>query len=132
MKIPKVSIIEAKLQKDYPLVGSKIDIYYWTDVEWLRVGHEHRIPTKFDFEREYKKLPISLSYSNAVALEANLDSVYEIMNIRNPMETEGKQKWITKNLQPHPHTSMSTGDIVKARGEYWIVMPIGWKKLEFR
>lgn len=131
--VKKEKIIKIKLQEDYLLVGPrKIYVYYWKDARWLQIGHGKKMPTENDMEMEYKKLPISISYENHVTLNDNLNNVYEKMNLRSPMETPENKKWITKNLQPHPHISMSTGDIVRVRDEYWIVMPVGWKKLEFR
>lgn len=124
---------EKLIEDDYPLVGSKIDVYYWKNNKWLFIGYDVKhLPTETEFKRDYKKLPISLSFNNMITIGANLNNVYEILNIKNPMETQKNQEWIRKNLQPHPHTSMSVGDIVKIRGEYWMVMSVGWKKLKWK
>lgn len=115
-----------------------MEIYYWKNIEWMtnvqfadnkKLG---RYPTKNDFKKDWKKLPISIPYYKRMSLNENLNNTFKILNtIGNPMETPENQRWIRKNLHPHPHTSMSVGDIVKINKKYYIVLGIGWKKMKW-
>ena len=114
-----------------------MEIYYWKNTKWLEAvsfaddKELGRYPTKAEFKRDWKKLPISIPYYKMLSLDENLSSVFEIMNTRNPMGTPEKQRWIRKNLQPHPHTSMSVGDVVKVNKKYYLVLDVGWKKMRW-
>lgn len=114
-----------------------MDIYYWKDSKWM-IGTQYagevkgeRYPRKSDFKKDYKKLPTTIPYDRSNDLDGNLSNVFEIMNIRNPMETAQKQYWIKKNLQPNPHTSMSVGDVIKVGKNYYLTLGIGWKKMRW-
>ena len=115
----------------------KMDIYYWKDRKWMIDTHYTgevkgvRYPRKSDFKKDYKKLPITIPYDKSNNIDENLEKVFEIMNIRNPMETKQKQDWIRKNLQPNPHTSLSVGDVVKVGKNYYLAIGIGWKKMRW-
>lgn len=114
-----------------------MDIYYWKDTKWM-LGTQYagsvkgeRYPRKSDFLKDYKKLPITIPYDRSNDIDGNLANVFDIMNIRNPMESKINQDWIRKNLQPNPHTSMSVGDVVKVGKNYYLTLSIGWKKMRW-
>ena len=113
-----------------------MDIYYWKENRWLSYGHDFPdsppTPRKVHLEKEFKKLPITIPYDRSKSVEENLELCFEVLNgpvEPNPLGHSIYQKWIRENLRPHPHTSMSVGDIVHV-GEHWyIVGGIGFDKL---
>jgi hypothetical protein len=40
------------------------------------------------------------------------------------------QAEVARKLQPHPHTSMSVGDVVAIDGNFYLCLPNGWEELE--
>lgn len=117
----------------------KMEVYYWKDIDWLtkssHVGEVEgcRYPTKTEFKKDYKKIPITFPYNGNLEYEVNFDRVYSKLNQgQNPLSTTEMQNWIRTNLKPHPHTSMSIGDIIKVGDKYWITVNIGWDKLDWR
>ena len=112
-----------------------MQIYYWKNSKWLLVEH-NGLPAKDDFEKDYVKLPITIPYDKTIDAESNLGIAFGILNdayqyTPNPMSQPIHQQWIRDNLKPHPHTSMSVGDIIKIEDEYWIAKGVGWEKLKW-
>jgi len=108
-----------------------MEIYYWTNTKYL--GSDTP-PTKSQFKKDYKKLPISIPFQRGNSKMHNLEIAFEVLNgpnEPNPMGHSIYQKWIGENLKPHPHTSMSSGDIIQIGEEYWYVKPFGWKKIKW-
>ena len=112
----------------------KMQVYYWKDSEWLvKASHAGgvegcRYPTKAEFKKDYKRIPVSFPFNNNLSLEHNFGKVYSKLNSgNNPLGTPEMQNWIKTNLKPRPHTSMSVGDIIELEGKYWITLMDGWE-----
>jgi hypothetical protein len=104
-------------------------VWYWTNTRYLTHG---LVPTEADFKRDYRVLPIFNLVVPGTGKTA-LDLIFERYNAdENPMGTRDMQAWIGNNLQPHPHTSMSPGDIVELEGELWLCNAMGWGKLPYK
>jgi len=108
-----------------------IEVYFWKVYKYILIGYRCRegeqldIPDKINFKNDYKKLPIKISDN------LSLGDIFDLFNSdNNPLVSPANQRWIGKNLQPHPHTSMSVGDIVKKGSKYFIAMPTGWKEVK--
>jgi len=116
----------------------KMEVYYWKNIDWLTkssyVGEVTgcRYPTKTEFKKDYKKIPITFPFNDKLGDEVNFGRVYSRLNQgNNPLATLEMQRWIRSNLNPHPHTSMSIGDVIKVGDKYWITINIGWDKLNW-
>ena len=115
-----------------------MNIYYWKNIKWLtNVNFSDDkslgcLPKKSDFKKDWVKLPIKITYDKSDNIDGNLAIVFDKLNLPgNPMETHEKQEWIRKNLFPHPHTSMSVGDVVQIGNKYYLALSIGWKKMRW-
>lgn len=122
----------------------KMQVYYWKDNKWLvktthaafvvlqssDVVKDCRYPTKAEFKKDYKKIPISFPFNKNLSQEHNFGKVYNKLNSdNNPLGTPEMQQWLRKNKLKH--TSMSVGDIIELEGKYWITLMIGWEKLSW-
>jgi hypothetical protein len=88
-------------------------------------------PTQDDFDRHYRELPKFNVVLRGQTDRQVLSEIFEIYNNPdyNPLSSPEMQKWIGNHLQPTPHTSMSSGDIVEVNGVLWFCRPVGWHKL---
>ena len=111
--------------------ADSMHIYYWKKAQWLLdVDSENRLPTVEDVQRDYQELPISLPSNPKKSVKWNLESAFETMNLENnPMGDAQSQHWIRVWLQPEPHTSMSVGDVIKFKGRFYVVLPMGFSEL---
>jgi hypothetical protein len=108
-------------------------IFYWKESKWMSFEYgQNSRPTLEDFKRDYVQLPVT----NIVTTgdwQAQAGELFDRYNRDdNPMSTPDMQGWIVNNLQPHPHTSMSTGDIVEIDGDLYIVKGYGWELLPYK
>ena len=109
-------------------------VFYWKDIKWINSGMaDEALPTKDDFDKDWEEMPIVVEYNASKSVDGNLANVFSILNRDdNPLSTKENQDWIRNNLKSHPHTSMSVGDIVQLdKGEYYMVMNMGWQKIIF-
>jgi len=111
---------------------SYLEIYYWKNGEWMTWAMLGTYPTRMQFQKDYVKTPVSFDYMEHRDIDANLEEVFVKMNLSdNPMLLKENQQWIKENLKPDAHTSLSTGDIVHHRGEYYICADVGFKRLSW-
>jgi hypothetical protein len=124
---------KARLTTKKYLVGRsngevEVSVYYWRDVKYMNGD----IPESKDvFENDYIKLPMSLGelWSEGAGTDT-AERVFETSSLCK----KSMQEWIMKNLKPHPHTSMSVGDVVeickggkrKRSVELWLCGMAGW------
>lgn len=107
---------------------SPIEVYYWKNSDFLI---DKFVPTKRDFKKWYKKIPISFTPKQLKDSWLNpFDVIFQTLNLdSNPLGTKKNQDWIRANLQPDPHTSMSIGDVIKVGKNYYIVRDAGFARL---
>lgn len=126
---------KAKLTRKKYLVGkargeAAIAVYYWKDSKFL-LG---RAPTRGEFVQGYGRLPLKLDDLWEGSVKGTLERVFTHLNReRGGLTNKAMQEWIAKNLKPHPHTSMSIGDMVEIRRdgktELWLCGLYDWVNL---
>lgn len=100
---------------------------------------EPKPETSGGFEKEYKRMPVSLceykvrarydDYADADVKEL-CSVIYQVLNITsvNPLTQDEYQQWIGENMD-HGHTSMSVADVLEIHGDFWYTKNVGFERL---
>jgi hypothetical protein len=105
-------------KKPEPIPPVQVEIWYWRDTKYL-AGN---VPTALELQRDY-----AVMWRGTQAGVINVDRLFSDVN-QHP-ENYFSQADVKQKLQPHPHTSMSVGDIIVVNGRKFLCQFHGWKEI---
>ncbi len=102
-----------------------IRIIYWKNARWMTEG----VPGPADIESDYVVMWEGImKLKMRPDIRGSLDQVFMTFQ-DNGTYPFFSQRDVRQKLQPHPHTSMSVGDIVEIDGHKHLCAVRGWTEL---
>lgn len=81
-----------------------VKVFYWKDSKYLLGGAPE---TREQFEKDYVLVKEYEAPDGLTAMKVCEDAFVRLNSERNSLSSRQKQRWLRRNLQPNPHTSMS-------------------------
>lgn len=100
----------------------QVEVWYWRDTKYL-AGN---VPSTADLLRDYAVMWTGTQAGVSDPL-AVVNRLFSDLN-QHPGDYFS-QADVKQKLQPHPHTSMSVGDIIVVNGKKWLCQFHGWKEI---
>lgn len=106
-----------------------VRIIYWKNARWMTEVMMDRVPGPEDIERDYVVM-----WEGIMRLKPRPDVTGSLEQIFMTFQDNGtypyfSQREVKQKLQPHPHTSMSMGDIVEIDTVKYVCAVRGWRPL---
>jgi hypothetical protein len=104
----------------------KVTVLYWRKADWMTKPYLGNFTISIeDIERDY-----GLMWSGSAVIEA-VELYLEFLF--GNLQDDKTEAYFTQDdvlkLTPHPHTSMSVGDIIAIDDEPWMCMPDRWWRI---
>lgn len=105
----------------------QVEIRYWKDIAYMELASRGTKPSEIEVAVNYVLMWRGIM-TWAGDVMAGLDMIFSRLQ-DDGTHAYFSQEDVRTKLQPHPHTSMSVGDIVTVDGTRYICMSVGWESL---